>query len=138
MPMPPQPPPPPYPPGLPHPPQWGQQYPTSFGRGKGRRGGGKGGGGRGRGGHPASARGYNSNSYGGPPRGSGGANRGRGGRGNASPPAENIEAYFSPLMLSNPWSHLERQHLPVATAAGQGAGEDGRLDKEGILDRPWH
>ncbi|KAG7673521.1 hypothetical protein KSW81_006726 [Nannochloris sp. 'desiccata'] len=129
---------PPYPPGLPHPPHWGQQhpadgYPTSFGRSGGRQGGGRGGYARGRG-HSMSGRGYNSG-YG-PPRGGGVGGRGRGGRGgrgNAPRLAANIESYFSPQMLSNPWSHLERQQLP---AFGEAA--DGRFDREGIFDRPWH
>jgi len=132
MPSPSQPPPPPYPPGLPHPPHWGKQhpgdgYPTSFGRGRGRQRGGKRGHGRGRG--------YNTG-YG-PSRGRGssvgGGRGGQGGRGNAPPRAANIEAYFSPQMLSNPWSHLERQQLPVFEETA-----DGRFAKEGIFDRPWH
>jgi hypothetical protein len=37
-------------------------------------------------------------------------------------------------MLSNPWSHLERQQVPARDLND----DDGRYDREGILDRPWH
>jgi hypothetical protein len=136
MPPPSQPPPPPYPPGLPHPPHWGQQhpgdgFPTSFGRGRGRQGGGRGGRGRG---PSMRGRGYNSGGYFlGRGRGNG---SGGGSRGNALPHAANIEAYFSPQMLSNPWSHLERQQRPAYQ--GGGTADGGRLDRDGIFDRPWH
>ena len=119
-----QPPPPPYPPGFPpHQPHWGHvdAYPTSFGRGGGRRGGGRGGRGRGR-----------------APRGGGGGRGGRGGgRGHHNPPAANIEAYFSPQMLSNPWIHLERRQVP-GTNYNAEDGSAGKFDNEASYDRPWH
>ena len=133
-----QPPPPPsYPPGLPHSHGWPRPPPPPYP--PYRRGGGGGGGGRwGNDRGPQRGRGR---------RGRGHTGRGGGGNFHNGHNSAGIEAYFSPQMLSNPWEQLERQLKPELTSdkgAEDGANkpigdtEGGRMDEEGLLDRPWH
>jgi hypothetical protein len=70
--------------------------------------------------------------------------RGRGsGRGGGGGRGQGGDGFFNPSMLENPWAALERQKLHISPQIGVAAadsndGESGRLDPNGVADRPWH
>ncbi|KAI3438176.1 hypothetical protein D9Q98_000613 [Chlorella vulgaris] len=77
-------------------------------------------------------------------QGGGRGGRGRGsGRGGGGGRGQGGDGFFNPSMLENPWAALERQKLHISPQIGVAAadsndGESGRLDPNGVADRPWH
>ncbi|CAL5220509.1 g2541 [Coccomyxa viridis] len=118
-----------YPPRAPYPPPMGCGG-VGVGRGGGTLGGGRG------------------PSHGGSSIPSRGVGRQQSGRGRGREGGFNVEAYYQPSMLEDPWKHLRQQQQeppPPHEAAQHGIADqehnknhDSRSSAEGDADRPWH